>query len=99
VHVAVEILEKAFDEFSKKNFEKLKETIHITDDELKDAIAEIVKLNPKPGLTYSDDSENTSQIIPDFIVNNWSGKLDMMLNNKNSSKLQLSPVYEEKSER
>jgi RNA polymerase sigma-54 factor len=95
VHVAVEILEKAFDEFSKKNFEKLKETIHITDDELKDAIAEIVKLNPKPGLTYSDDSENTSQIIPDFIVNNWSGKLDMMLNNKNSSKLQLSPVYEE----
>ncbi len=95
VHVACEILEKGFDEFSKKNYEKLKEAVHISDDELKDAIAEIVKLNPKPGLAYSDGSEVANQVIPDFIVNNWSGKLDMMLNNKNSSKLKLSPVYEE----
>jgi len=95
VRIAEEILEKAFDEFSKKNYEKLKESIHISDDELKDAIAEIVKLDPKPGLTYSDGSANINQVIPDFIINNWNGKLDMMLNNKNASKLRLSPVYEE----
>src|ERR1700722_5367617 len=89
VHSACEIIEKSFDEFSKKNYEKLKEVLHISDDELKKAIAEIVKLNPKPGLTYSDGTEAANQIIPDFIINNWSGKLDMMLNNKNSSKLKL----------
>lgn len=95
VDVAIEILEKAFDEFSKKNYEKLKETLHITDVELKTAIAEIVKLNPKPGLTYSDGSESANQVIPDFIINNWSGKLELILNNKNSTKLRLSSVYEE----
>jgi RNA polymerase sigma-54 factor len=95
VDAAIEIIEKAFDEFSKKNYDKLKECVHINDDELKSAIAEIVKLNPKPGLTYSDGSEGANQVIPDFIINNWSGKLELILNNKNSTKLRLSPVYEE----
>lgn len=95
VHIAQEILEKAFDEFSKKNYEKLKEALHITDDELKDAIAEIVKLDPKPGLTFSDGSVSAGQVIPDFIVTNWSGKLDMALNSKDTSRLRLNPVYEE----
>ncbi|MGP8215003.1 MAG: RNA polymerase factor sigma-54 [Bacteroidia bacterium] len=95
VDIAIEILEKAFDEFSKKNYEKLKEIIHLNDSELKSAIAEIVKLNPKPGLTYSDGNDNTDQVIPDFIINNWNGRLEMILNSKNSSKLRLSPVYEE----
>ncbi len=95
VDIAIEILEKAFDEFSKKNYEKLKEIIHISDTELKNAIVEIVKLNPKPGLTYSDGTESANQVIPDFIINNWSGKLELLLNNKNSTKLRLSPVYEE----
>lgn len=95
VHTAEEILEKAFDEFSKKNYDKLKESLHINDDELKAAIAEIVKLDPKPGLAFSDGSVNVNQVIPDFIVTNWGGKLDMALNNKNSSKVRVSPVYEE----
>ncbi len=99
IHVAIEILEKGFDEFSKKNYEKLKELIHINDAELKNAIAEIVKLDPKPGLAYSDGTASAEQITPDFVVNNWNGKLDVQLISRNSSKLRLSPVYEEMIER
>ncbi len=95
VATAIQILEKGFEEFSKKNYDKLKELVHIDDVQLKDAIAEIVKLDPKPGLTYSDGSVSAEQITPDFIVNNWSGKLDVQLISRNSSKLRLSPVYEE----
>ncbi len=95
VDTATLIVEKGFDEFSKKNYDKLKELLHIDDKQLKDAIAEIVKLNPKPGQTYSDGNEGINQVTPDFILNNWSGKLELLLSSRNSSKLRLSPLYEE----
>jgi len=95
VNTAIDIAEKGFDEFSKKNYDKLKELLHIDDKQLKGAIAEIVKLDPKPGQTYSEGSVAANQVTPDFILNNWSGKLELLLNSRNSSKLRLSPLYEE----
>ena len=93
--IALDIIEKSFDEFSKKNYTKLKETLHLDDVQLKAAIDEIVKLNPKPGLTYSDGSVSADQVTPDFMLNTWGGKLDVQLTSRNSSRLRLSPVYEE----
>jgi RNA polymerase sigma-54 factor len=95
VKTAIEILEKDFEEFSKKNYDKLKEALHIDDKQLKEAIAEITKLNPKPGQTFSDGTENGGQVVPDFTVNNWSGKFEVLLNSRNSNKIRLSNIYEE----
>ncbi|HTB06393.1 MAG TPA: RNA polymerase factor sigma-54 [Bacteroidia bacterium] len=95
IRTAIEILEKGFDEFSKKNYDKLKEITHADDKQLKEAIAEITKLNPKPGQTYSDGTENAGQMIPDFTVNSWSGKFEVLLNSRNSNKIRLSNIYEE----
>ncbi len=96
--IALDIVDKAFDEFSKKNYEKIKEIIHIDDEQLKAAIAEIVKLNPKPGETFSEGAAE-NQVIPDFVVNNWEGEPEVTLNNRSSNKLRLSSVYDELTSR
>jgi RNA polymerase sigma-54 factor len=92
VKLAIEILTKTFDEFSHKNYEKIKETLHVSDEQVKAAIAEVVKLNPKPGEAFSEDG-SAIQIIPDFILNVVDNKPEVTMNNKISTKIRLSPVY------
>lgn len=92
--LAIEIVEKGFDEFSKKNYDKLKEVVHAGEKDVKAAIAEIVKLDPRPGQAFSEVQGNASQVVPDFTVSNWNGKPELILNSRNSSKLRVSPLYE-----
>jgi RNA polymerase sigma-54 factor len=61
------ILKECMDEISKKHYDKISKKLEITDQELKDAIKEILKLNPKPGNSQSDSPKSTQHIIPDFI--------------------------------
>ncbi|WP_027420982.1 RNA polymerase factor sigma-54 [Crocinitomix catalasitica] len=96
IYTAKKILEKSFEEFTKKHYEKIKARFEIGDEDLKEAIDEIVKLNPKPGnsLKESTDSKNIQQIIPDFILTEDEGELNLSLNSRNAPQLKVSRTYE-----
>ncbi len=73
---AQDILKYHFDEFSRRHYDKVINRMGITDEEMKQAIDEIIKLNPKPGGVYSDPMNKTSEhIVPDFILDNNDGEL------------------------
>lgn len=90
------ILDLYFEEFSKRHYDKIISRLGITEDEIKAAIDEILKLNPKPGGVYSDPFNKTSQpIIPDFILELSEDGFDLHLNSKNLPELRLSSSYSE----
>lgn len=96
IYTAKKIIETSFDEFTKKHYKKIKKKFEIGDDDLKDAIDQITKLNPKPGnsLKESTNSQNFQQIIPDFILTEEDNNLILSLNGRNAPKLKVSRTYE-----
>ncbi|MCC7453737.1 MAG: RNA polymerase factor sigma-54, partial [Crocinitomix sp.] len=96
VYTAKKILEKCFDEFTKKHYDKIKLKFEIDDEDLKDAIAEILRLNPKPASSLKEvtDTKNIQQIIPDFILTDDEGDLSLTLNSRNAPQLKVSKTYE-----
>jgi len=94
--IAHSILDSYFEEFTKRHYDKIIFKLDITEDELKGAIDEILRLNPKPGGVYSDPFNKTSQpIIPDFILELSEDGFDLHLNSKNLPELRLSAAYSE----
>jgi RNA polymerase sigma-54 factor len=93
---AREILKYYFQEFTKKHYEKIEERLNLADGELKEAINEILKLNPKPGGSVNDPhSKLFHQIVPDFVLENRDGKFELLLNSKNVPDLRVSRTYAE----
>jgi len=92
-NLAISILEKSFEHFVKKHYKKLIQKFDISEDELKDAISEIAKLNPKPGGSYSSNNKIVEQIVPDFSIRIVEGKLDLTLNSRNAPDLHISQEY------
>lgn len=91
---AKKIISKCFIEFTKKHYEKIRKKLDITEDELRDAIAEIVKLDPKPGNVFADDySEQGKTIIPDFILDIKDGELVIEMNFYSSPDLRINAGY------
>lgn len=98
VQLAIAILEGYFDEFSKKHYDKLCRHLHIDDEDLKCAIEEITKLNPRPANAYSSGSSTTNPetyIVPDFIISNINDELVLSLNSKNMPELRVSDAYKD----
>ncbi len=95
VEQAITVVEKYFDEFTKKHYEKIQRGLNINDDELKDVINVILKLNPRPGGNVGEVNKAESYIIPDFFIINNAGKLDLTLNSKNAPDLRISEGYRE----
>lgn len=93
--VAINILENFFDEFTKKHYNKLKKQLNLSESDLKDAIDEILKLNPKPAGTVEGNKLTHNYIIPDFIVYNREGELELILNSKNAPDLRINDQYKE----
>jgi RNA polymerase sigma-54 factor len=92
--LAHKILESYFEEFSKRHYDKIVARLDITEDELKSAIEEVLKLNPKPGGVYNDPFSKSSQpIIPDFILELSEDGFDLHLNSRNLPELRLSTAY------
>lgn len=92
--VAMNILKKYFEEFTKKHYKKLKKQLGLSDSELKEAIDEILKLNPKPASGVADTSSNDNQyIVPDFIILNRDGELELTLNARNAPDLRINDHY------
>ena len=91
--LAIAILETAFDHFVKKHYKKLLEKFNISEEKLKDVIAEIGKLNPKPGSSYAGNNKIAEQIVPDFSIKILDGELDLTLNSRNAPELHISREY------
>ena len=89
---SIKIIESEFELFSKKKFSKLSEKLNLSGNDLKEAIDEISKLNPKPGGSISSEFSNNT-IIPDFILKIEEGELIVELNKRNSPELRLSNSY------
>ncbi len=93
IKLAIHIIERYFNEFTKKHYDKIIKKANITEDELKAAINEILKLNPKPGNSLSETSKTNQYILPDFIIYNNDGILELSLNTKNTPELRLNRSY------
>ncbi len=90
------VVDQYFDEFSKRHYDKITARMGISESDLKQAIDEVLKLNPKPGSFYSDSFTKTSQqIIPDFILELSEDGFDLHLNSRNLPELRLNPGYNE----
>jgi len=94
--LAREIIQHHFDSFTKKHYDKIINRLNVSDDEFKNAIDEILHLNPKPGSSFSDPlNKSTLVIIPDFILENNEGRLEITLNGRNTPELRISRTYSE----
>ena len=91
---AKKILEDHFEEFTKKHYDKIQKKLEISDEDLKEAIDEIIRLNPKPGGSMKEAPKNHQQIIPDFVIIELEGKLELTLNGRNAPELKVSRDYE-----
>lgn len=94
---AIVLLENYFEHFSKKHYKKLESALGLSNDDLKSVIDEILKLNPKPGGSYSggNNSKIHQYIIPDFTVKNDMGELELLLNMRNAPDLKVSSSFKE----
>ncbi|PIQ15137.1 MAG: RNA polymerase sigma-54 factor [Flavobacteriales bacterium CG18_big_fil_WC_8_21_14_2_50_32_9] len=90
---AQEIIEHFFEEFSKKHYAKIIERLQISEEDLRLVIDEILKLNPKPGNSSTDNSKTVQHIVPDFLLTVEDGKIDITLNGRNAPDLKVSRSY------
>ncbi|MEI7828743.1 MAG: RNA polymerase factor sigma-54 [Prolixibacteraceae bacterium] len=94
IKMAYRILEDTFEEFTKKHYDKIQRKFNIGDDDLRDAIDEILKLNPKPGSSFSNNLNKGNQtIIPDFILEIVDDEMILSLNQRNVPELTISNYY------
>jgi RNA polymerase sigma-54 factor len=94
--LARKILKYYFDEFTKKHYDKIITRLNIEEDQLKDTLDEILKLNPKPGSSFSDPQNKSIQhIVPDFVLDNDEDELKLSLNARNVPDLRISQTYSE----
>jgi len=91
---AFQVLKNHFEEFTRKHYDKITKRLHIDEEELKDALGEILKLNPKPGSSYSNPMSKTVQhIIPDFLLDIEDDQFQLTLNTRNVPELRISNTY------
>ena len=95
VELAEKLISESFDAFTKKHYSKLMAKYDVNDDELRAAISEIEKLNPKPGKSFSSSSKIVEQITPDFTININDGELELLLNGRNVPELKISNAFAE----
>ncbi len=95
VDLGIKIVRDQFDEFSKKHYDKITRKLDIEEEELKAAIHEIVRLNPKPGNSLKETSKSIQHIVPDFLVSIEEDELKLQLNQRNAPELRVSGQYRE----
>lgn len=91
--LAADIIDNAFDQFTKKHYKKLMQKFDISELQLKDAIHEIERLNPKPGGSYAGNNRIVEHVVPDFAIKIVDGELELTLNGRNAPELHVSREY------
>lgn len=89
---ALAIIEDCFEEFTKKHYSKIQKRLNLDEEEIKEAVQLITRLNPKPG-GVADGLVRTQYVIPDFILTITAGKFEVTLNSKNAPELRISRSY------
>jgi RNA polymerase sigma-54 factor len=95
VKSAIELIDRYFNEFIKKHYDKIQRQLGLDSEMFKEVIGIIIRLNPKPGSAYAVVNKAQSYIIPDFFVFNNNGVLELTLNSKNAPELRISEGYKE----
>ena len=95
VDFAVDIIENQFEAFSKKHYDKLLQKYSVSQAQLKKAVEEIEKLNPKPGGSYAGNNKMVEHVVPDFTIKIIEGELELTLNGRNAPELHVSKDYQE----
>ncbi|TJY34599.1 RNA polymerase factor sigma-54 [Pontimicrobium aquaticum] len=93
IELAQNIIDKAFEQFTKKHYKKLLQKFDITEEQLKDAIHEIERLNPKPGGSFAGNTRIVEHVVPDFTIKIVDGELELTLNGRNAPELHVSREY------
>ncbi|MBT8393926.1 MAG: RNA polymerase factor sigma-54 [Bacteroidia bacterium] len=93
IKLASQIVDKAFEQFTKKHYKKLMQKFDISEEQLKEAIEQIEHLNPKPGGSYSGNTRIIEQVVPDFSIKIVDGELELTLNGRNAPELHVSGEY------
>ncbi|WP_107037168.1 RNA polymerase factor sigma-54 [Brumimicrobium mesophilum] len=94
-YTALKILEDYFEEFTKKHYKKIVAKMEISEEDLKDAVHEIIRLNPKPGGSLKSSSKSLQQVVPDFQIMDEDGKLVLSLNGRNAPELKINKGYKQ----
>ncbi|KAB1156735.1 RNA polymerase factor sigma-54 [Flavobacterium luteum] len=95
IALAIDIIENQFDAFTKKHYDKLLQKYNVSNEQLKKAIHEIEKLNPKPGGSFTGNNKITENVVPDFAIRIVDGNLELTLNGRNAPSLHVSKDYQE----
>lgn len=93
VDTAILAIRRYFDEFTKKHYEKIQRGLNIDEDQLKEVMQQIIRLNPKPGGNVGGINKAESYVVPDFFIMNNAGKLELTLNSRNAPELRISEGY------
>ena len=93
VDLAIRAIHKYFDEFTKKHYEKIQRGLDIDDEQLREVMQWIIRLNPKPGGHVGEINKAESYVVPDFFIINNGGKLELTLNSRNAPELRISEGY------
>ncbi|MET0393455.1 MAG: RNA polymerase factor sigma-54 [Chitinophagaceae bacterium] len=93
VDTAIVAITRYFDEFTKKHYEKIQRGLNITEEQLKEVMQQIIRLNPKPGGNIGGINKAESYVVPDFFIINNNGKLELTLNSRNAPELRISEGY------
>jgi RNA polymerase sigma-54 factor len=91
--LARQMIEEAFDHFTKKHYKKLLSKFDISENDLREAIHEIECLNPKPGGTYAGNTRMIEHVVPDFAIKIVDNELELTLNGRNAPELHVSHEY------
>ncbi|MBL7817411.1 MAG: RNA polymerase factor sigma-54 [Saprospiraceae bacterium] len=97
LRLAARLIFDLFDEFTKKHYQKMQKSLGLSEEELKDVLDEILKLNPKPSSGYvSDQERNMQYIVPDFTIETKEGnRLELSVDSRNVPDLRISEHYRE----
>lgn len=93
VDIALLAIKKYFDEFTKKHYEKIQRGLNIDEEQLKQVMQQIIRLNPKPGGNLGGITKAESYVVPDFFIFNNANKLELTLNSRNAPELRISEGY------
>lgn len=90
-----QIITNYFDEFTKKHWDKIQQSLGLNDLQTEALMRELRRLNPKPGASMGEVmGRSMHQITPDFIVDTQDdGSVTCTLNNNEIPTLQVSQSF------
>lgn len=95
IKLAQAVIDEHFNEFTRKHYEKITNRLNISEEQLKEALEQIGKLNPRPGNSIESGRTISQAITPDFIISINDGELELTLNARNAPELNVSNEYKD----